>query len=227
MIRAVVFDLDGTLADTIGDIASAANATLQSLGRPGLSGEQYRALVGWGLGNLLATITSDCPLSEPEFQKAHGELMDHYRESPVAKTVLYPGIGPLVAELADRVNLGVVTNKEEALAQAIVDRLFPQKPFHALRGYRPDTAPKPDPAGLISLLGQWKVAPSEAVLLGDSEIDVETAHRAGVLACGALWGYRNQGELACADEVFSSPSEFRDWLMPRTGTGQNDKTNRN
>jgi phosphoglycolate phosphatase len=214
-LGAVVFDLDGTLADSLADIASAVNATLASRGRPGHPVEAYKAMVGWGLKQLLVTAANP-GFDSTELEAAYQQVLGEYRARPVIHTVAYPGIETLLAGLKGRVRLGVFSNKEDTIAKAVVSTLFPAA-FSEAVGARPGVPHKPDPAGLTALLTGWGVEPGRCAYLGDSDVDMETARRAGVIACGASWGFRGEAELraAGAEEVFADAAAFGRWLEGR------------
>jgi phosphoglycolate phosphatase len=214
-IRAVVFDLDGTLVDSLSDIAAAVNSTLSAHGRPGHALEAYRTMVGWGLRQLLVAASVSKPFQEEELEQAHREVVALYHDKPVAASTVYDGIRGLLTELSS-VPLAVLSNKEEGVARRVVAALFPDT-FETVLGSRPDRPGKPDPTALLSLVDAWGIEPSECALLGDSGVDIETAVRAGAVACGASWGFREADELTAAGAraVFSHPDDFARWLVPR------------
>ncbi len=216
-IRAVVFDLDGTLVDSLADIAAAVNATLVAHARPPHPVESYRAMIGWGLKQLLVTASAECPFDEGSLEFAYQQVLGLYRASPVVHTRAYQGIEPLLATLAGRVPLGVFSNKEDGMTKVIVSALFPTVDFRSVVGARPGRPHKPDPTALLEILREWDVEPQTCAYLGDSEVDMETARRAGVVACGATWGFRDEAELRAsgAHEVFAGPLAFELWLRGR------------
>ncbi len=211
-IRAVVFDLDGTLVDSLADIAAAVNSTLQSRGRPSHTFEAYRSMVGWGLRNLLVAATTANPFSENELEEAHQQVLELYHADPTARTTVYDGIPELLGSLRG-VPLAVLSNKEESVAARVVETLFPGA-FRAVLGARSERPPKPDPGALLKLLSDWGVAPAECAFLGDSGVDMQTARNARTLPCGALWGYRDADELneSGASALFAHPRDFAHWL---------------
>jgi phosphoglycolate phosphatase len=216
-IGAVVFDLDGTLVDSLADIAFAVNTTLEAHGREPHPLVSYRKMVGWGLRKLLATASADRPFPEPEGELVYQELLAVYRSRPVVETLAYDGIGALLEGLGSRVPLGVLSNKEDGMTKTIVSTLFPGAGFREVWGSSPGRPPKPDPTALLGMLDLWGVKPGACAYLGDSDVDMETARRAGVVACGATWGFRGEGELVSsgAQQIFRHPGEFRTWLEGR------------
>lgn len=214
MIRAVVFDLDGTLVDSLADIATAVNSTLVAYGRSPHPLTSYNAMVGWGLRRLLLSASAAQPFSESEFETVFELLLATYRSKVVVHTRAYPGIESLLSRLAPRVPLGVLSNKEDGMTKSIVNALFPPGTFRSICGARPDKPHKPDPQALLEILDEWGIAPGQCAYLGDSGVDMETARRAGVSACGAAWGFRDKAELSAAGALalFSDPEAFGDWL---------------
>ena len=213
-IRAVVFDLDGTLVDSLADIAAAVNATLVAHGREPHRVEAYNAMVGWGLKRHLATASATHPIPEPALESAYQDVLVRYRTRPVVYTRAYPGIDELLVGLGTRVPLGVFSNKEDGITKTIVKTLFPAAGFRSVNGAQPGKPHKPDPTVLLEILALWGVEPSSCAYLGDSDVDMETAGRAGVVACGASWGFRGEAELRAsgATEVFADAQAFGGWL---------------
>ena len=216
-IRAVVFDLDGTLVDSLADIAEAVNSTLAAHGRDIHPVEAYNAMVGRGLRQLLETASVRQPFAPSEVGTVFQELLEAYRAKPVVHTKAYDGVGTLLERLKGRIPLGVLSNKDNSMTRTIVTTLFPKVAFQTVFGSRPGKAHKPDPESLWEILSGWGVEPSCCAYLGDSDIDMETAQRGRVVACGAAWGFRGERELrqAGAAEVFPSPEAFGSWLEQR------------
>jgi phosphoglycolate phosphatase len=210
----VIFDLDGTLVDTIRDIAESMNKSLIFHGFSPVPWEKYPRMVGWGIKKLawLALAESeDEAAAEENAEKVAAGAACFYAEAPLVYSKPYPGIPETVTELARKqVRMAVITNKPDPVARLVVDGLFPGNPFRAVRGELPGFPRKPDPAVVWELLVQMDRTPRETVFVGDSEIDMETAHGAGCFALGVSWGFRprNVIEKAGADKIIDRPGEI-------------------
>ena len=212
-VQAIVFDLDGTLVDSLQDIAMSVNGVLERHGRRVLPLEEIRNLVGWGLASLVTSASADRPFSVQESALVLAEVREDYSRHPV-HSALYPGIRELVAFLSGKTKLGVLSNKDDNMTKQVVSKLMSGVTFGAVLGARAGVPHKPDPTSLLALLKQWNVDPERTIYLGDSEVDMETAVRAGVIPCGAAWGFRsvNQLEASGSRYVFNSAAEFQKWL---------------
>ena len=194
-IQAVLFDLDGTLVDTLGDLADATNEALRRRGFPEYPEEQYRQMVGNGARRLI-----ERALGERCTPELTGQLLADfvriYDEGCLRRTAPYPGIPEAVTALKERgLRLAVVTNKPEEQADKIVSHFFGPHVLTCVVGGRPGRAAKPDPAAALEVLAALGVPPAAALFVGDSDVDMQTAHNAGMRSAGAVWGFRGEEEL--------------------------------
>lgn len=195
MIKAVVFDLDGTLLDTIPDIAAALNHALESCGLPTHPVRACEKFVGGGIREAVrkaAPQNSSEETIDQVLAAYHGCYPNHCTE----KTALYPGIPELLEGLARRdLILGVLSNKTEDTAKKVVKAYFPDIPFRFVFG-RVDCRPlKPDPNAAAPVLEALSLPPKQIAYVGDSGTDMSFATAAGMLPAAAPWGYRSKGEL--------------------------------
>ena len=207
--RAAVFDLDGTLLNTLADLADSGNELLAAYGLPPHTEQEYRYFVGNGSRKLMERIL---PGDSPErIDEALSRYKAIYERRLTAKSKPYDGILEMLAALRKRgVKLAVCTNKHLSAAETLIQMCFPAHLFDAFEGDRPGVPRKPDPAHVRILLDKLGVAPEETVYLGDSGVDMQTAGNAGVLAVGVLWGFREKEELLenGAEILLSHPSEL-------------------
>ena len=197
MYKTVLFDLDGTLLNTIDDLADSANRVCAAHGWPQYETAQYRYFVGNGIPKLVERFSpASCRSPEQlaatlaEFDKVYGAHMHD-------KTAPYPGMPALLARLkAAGVRMAVFSNKADEFARAVVARYFDADLFEVVRGALPDVPTKPASEGTRALMAHLGVEADGSVLyVGDSNVDVETAHNAGLPCCGVLWGFRTREEL--------------------------------
>jgi len=204
--RAVLFDLDGTLADTLVDLANAVNYALSTLGCPTHPVAAYRYFVGDGARNLILRSLPENRVSLAD--QALALMREHYEAHCFDNTRVYPGIRELLAALRGR-TLAVLSNKPDAFTRRMVAHYFPDKPFAAVRGQVAHLPIKPDPTMALQMASELGIPPSEWVYLGDTSTDMRTAHAAGMFAVGVLWGFRDREELlaAGAQQLVARPEE--------------------
>lgn len=192
-IKAAVFDLDGTLTDTLRDIAAAMNRSLRLHGLPEFPLEDYRYLVGDGAKMLAKRAVRDrLQLAESVRQ----EYQAYYQEHTLDTTQPYEGIPELLAALEKMgVALCVLSNKPHADTCGVVKHFFPETPFAVVRGQVEDVPVKPDPTGALLIARELGVKPEEIVYLGDTSVDMRTAVAAGMHPVGVTWGFRTAEEL--------------------------------
>lgn len=206
----VVFDLDGTLIDSLADIAEAANRALGVLGFPSHEPDRYRLFVGDGLMTLAARIV---PRKTPEklvIEAAH-QFKLHYSENWNRTTRLYPGIMSMLTNLAHNgVNMAVLSNKPDDFTRLFVKTFFPANMFGLVFGNRDLVPKKPDPQGALEIADHFRTHPRSCLFVGDTSVDISTGKAAGMTSMGVTWGFRERQELeaAGADLIIDSPDEI-------------------
>lgn len=196
-LRAAIFDLDGTLLDTIEDLTDSMNAALARMGSPGRSVAECRNLVGDGLETFVRRALPDGLRDDPDAAARLKELMRaEYRLRSSVKTHPYPGITDLLDELARRgTRMAILSNKPQDSTTIVVRHYFPSWAFKPVFGAREGVPVKPDPSGALEIAGEWELTPEAIAYVGDTNTDMRTATAAGMFACGALWGFRTAEEL--------------------------------
>ena len=209
--RAVIFDLDGTLADTLEDIADNMNRVLAANGFPAHGYDDYRFFVGNGLKSLVTTCLPEKSRTDIIISACHEQMMAEYNLNYLAKTRLYDGISELLDALSlHRIKMAVLSNKADSLTQKICDELLEDWKFEVVMGANDRFQRKPDPASALYISAQIGVMPANICYLGDSDVDMKTAIAAGFYPVGAGWGFRPKEELAGngARRVIDHPTEL-------------------
>lgn len=209
MYHTVLFDLDGTLLNTIADLAAAGNHVCRKNGWPEYSVAEFQAMVGHGIPNLVRTFSPESARDPETLAASLAEFSAYYGAHSMDRTVPYPGIPELLDRLAQAgVRMAVFSNKADALAREVVADYFGPDRFVMVRGQRSGVAPKPAPEGTRALMAAIGADPGTTLYVGDSNVDVETAHNAGLACCGVLWGFRTREELSGAGaEYLAETSE--------------------
>jgi phosphoglycolate phosphatase len=198
-VRVLMFDLDGTLIDSRLDLALSVNATLRHMGRRELPHEAIYKLVGSGAAILVERALGQ-GATEEESQRGLEFFLSYYREHMLDNTVVYPGVREGLEMLKDR-SLAVLTNKPVKFSQAILDGLGLARYFRVVYGGNSFATKKPDPQGARVVLQDLQASPQEAMLVGDSEVDVRTARNAGIWCCGVSYGLGPEGFRANPPDV--------------------------
>lgn len=208
-MRAFLFDMDGTIVDSLADIGDSMNAVLVELGLPTHKLEAYRTLVGDGARVLVQRALP--AHAQARTDEALARYKARYHTHLVVKSRPYDGIVPMLEALAARgAPLAVVTNKPHDAAVEIVRRLFPTVRFTEVLGQTDGLPHKPDPAGPLRVAAALGVEPAEAYFVGDTDTDMKTARNAGMIPVGVLWGFRGREELEAhgARHIVAEPSEL-------------------
>lgn len=207
-MRGVIFDLDGTLVDSLRDIADAMDHVLDELGLPRHAHADYERFVGDGARILVRRALGERADLEDE---ALAAFRARYFARLLVHTRAYPGIDALLDELAQRgTNTAVLSNKPHLATVQIVRALFPHHPFVLVLGQRDEGPRKPDPSSAFELARAMGLAMNDVLFVGDTPIDVATARAAGMIPVGVLWGMRSREELeqAGAHHIVAEPSEI-------------------
>jgi phosphoglycolate phosphatase len=211
MIKGVIFDFDGTLANSIEDIADSMNQVLEENNFPTHDYATYKTFVGRGIRTL---VEKSLPLENrdaKEIEKNFDRMMQVYDENCIVKTCLYPGIKDLLDALSERgIKISVFSNKANELTQKVVKVLLADWKLEYVLGAGGDIPRKPDPKGAILISEKMGIDPSELMYIGDSGVDMATAQNSGMHAVGVLWGFRDMEELLTngAQTILEKPMDL-------------------
>lgn len=198
MFKTAIFDLDGTLLNTLGDLTDASNYICAQNGWPTFTEEQIRHMVGNGNPKLVERFTPENQRTPECLAKSLEQFMAYYDVHKMDRTAPYPGVAEALAALrAAGMKTAVFSNKADALCPTLVRHYFGDV-FDIVRGKRDGMPAKPDPAGVYALMEELGAEKASTVYVGDSDVDVLTGHNAGLKVCGVTWGFRGREELARA-----------------------------
>jgi phosphoglycolate phosphatase len=212
-IQAIIFDLDGTLLNTIDDIAEATNFSLLKNGFKTHSPASYQEMVGLGLKNLIEQALDD--KNPDDIDRVFYDLIQYYMKNPVKKTFPYEGIVELLENLQNRnLLIAILSNKMHEITIQIVKMIFKQIQFNSVYGSRENVPKKPDPTSAFAISSELGVLPENILFVGDSSTDIKTAINAGMIPVGVSWGYRSVEsiEKAGARFIIHQPGELLNYL---------------
>lgn len=208
MIKAVLFDLDGTLVNSLFDLGASTNYALEKMGFPTHETEKYKYFVGDGMAKLIERALPESKRDKETIKTTLDIFMEHYRAHYVDKTVPYDGISELLDKLTG-VKKAVISNKADEMVIPLTKKLLGDR-FDIVCGKREGYPTKPDPTLTLEIIGELGVEPKECIFVGDSGMDMAVAKNSGCVAVGVLWGFREKEELLAngADYIISSPDEI-------------------
>ena len=211
----LILDLDGTLLDTLGDLASATNQALETLGYATHPTDAYRIFVGDGVRSLAERALPVDARTADTIDACVKAIRRGYDGSWNGLTAPYPGVESMLDELCGlNCRLAVLSNKPHAMTRKVVDHYFPALDFVRVIGAREGHPRKPDPSSALEIARALELDPSKVAYLGDTNTDMQTAERAGMFSIGALWGFRDREELGAsgAKALALSPADVVDWI---------------
>jgi phosphoglycolate phosphatase len=213
MILSVIFDLDGTLANTIDDIGAACNFALEKFGMSGHTSDEYKYFVGDGIKELIErALPEEYKGNSEKAEECLAAFKRYYQENYCVFTKPYDGIYETLETLKrSGISLSVVTNKNEEAVNLIIEKLF-HGYFETVIGNSDKIKQKPDPESVLNIMAQQNLKRDEVLFVGDSYTDIRTAKNAGIKGVGVLWGFRTRGELENegADFIIRHPAELID-----------------
>ena len=194
--KAVIFDLDGTLLNSLEDIADSANSVLSDHGFPTHKLYDYRMFVGSGLKELMIRALPEEKRNTESIDDYVKEYRQEYTRNWNKRTKPYMGIAEMLDELVSRrIKIAVLSNKLHVFTKQCVDELLANWTFDVVVGFQNEIPPKPDPTGALRIAKQLNLSPFQILYVGDSGIDMKTGVAAGMHTVGVLWGYRTKDEL--------------------------------
>lgn len=212
--KAVIFDLDGTLLDTLETLSYYGNSVLEALGLAPYAKDDYRYMIGNGAKVLIQRMLAGRD-ADALFEKAYRMYIDAYNSDTLFKTEIYPGIPELLAVLREKnIKIAVLSNKPHEATVPIIKSFFGDAAFTEIRGAMEGVPIKPDPAAALDIAAKLGCTPAECLYVGDTAVDMETGKRAGFYTIGVLWGFRDRTELAAggADRIVEDPLAIAECL---------------
>ncbi len=212
MKKLVIFDLDGTLLNTIADLANSTNYALKVLGYPIHEPDKYNFMVGNGINKLFERALPNGEKTEENVLRVRQEFVPYYDQHNADKSRPYPGVTELLETLQTAgMQLAVASNKYQAATEKLIAHYFPNIKFTAVFGQREGIPVKPDPIIVKEILQIAKVQEEETLYVGDSGVDMQTAINAGVTSCGVTWGFRPRTELESfhPDHIVDNAEEIK------------------
>lgn len=215
MKQLVIFDLDGTLLNTIADLGNACNYALEQMGFATHSKTAYPSLVGNGISKLIERTLPEDERRQRVIEALRTRFIEYYNQHLWDETKPYDGIPQLLDELVDRgIKVAVASNKYHEATTALIKHFFGNIPWVAVEGQHDLVPLKPDPSIVFEILQQYPTSKTDVLYVGDSGVDMETAYRACVDSVGVTWGFRTRAELisAHATHIANNPDDILSYL---------------
>lgn len=216
MKKLVIFDLDGTLINSIKDLGAATNFALEKNGYPTHPLDSYPMFVGNGVANLIRRALPDHARTDSNVALLKKDFTMYYDVHNLDRTVPYDGISELLQNIQSKgIQIAVASNKYDEATKKLVTSLFPSVGFVAVEGQKEGIPVKPDPSIVFEILAKTGVPKKDVLYVGDSGVDMETARRACVDSCGVTWGFRSEDELRAnyANNIVHSPEEIMSLII--------------
>jgi phosphoglycolate phosphatase len=216
MKQLVIFDLDGTLLNTIADLATATNHALEACGFPTHATDVYKNLVGGGITKLFERALPEDMRTPKNVERLRPHFLEYYNAHCCDFTQPYPGIPELLQELrVHDIAVAVASNKYQAGVDRLIRHFFPTIEWAAIDGQKEGVPVKPDPSIVFGILNKRPTLKADILYVGDSGVDMDTARRAGVYSVGVTWGFRTADELRAhyADVIVSSPENILEMAL--------------
>ena len=214
MFKGIIFDLDGTLLDTIETIAYYGNTTLEKFGFKSIDTKKYNYMAGLGAKHLVKSMLSESGSEDEEvFERVFLDYNKSYNVDPLYKTEVYDGINELICNAKKHdMKLAVLSNKPHEATVDVINNFFDNGTFDICFGAREGVPLKPDPTPAIAVANKLGLSPEECIYVGDTDVDMKTGKGAGFYTVGVLWGFRDRQELEenGADIIVSRPEEIAD-----------------
>ena len=217
MIKAVIFDFDGTLADTLESIKHGINITMDKFGYPHSTRDDVQAHINHGARNLIKlSLPLELQSDDAKIDEAYAVYNEMYKGVYLEVEELYEGVGEVISALCEKgIKMSVLSNKQDLMVNGLCNKLLPREAFVEYRGQRVGAPTKPDPTVPLEICALMGVDPSECALIGDSDVDMVTAKNAGFTAIGVSWGYRPKELLLenGADFIAESTVDIVDFIL--------------
>ena len=224
MSKACIFDLDGTIADTVESIAYVGNKTLAHFHLPPIPVKDYNYYAGNGADELVRKMLEAVPGGDQaDYEQVRTLYRKWFEEDPFYHVKPFPGIVKLLENLKkEGLKVAVLSNKPHRAAIEVVEKIFGADMFHKVQGQTEKVPRKPSPIGALTIAEEFKVSPKECLYMGDTDTDMETGHGAGMFTIGVTWGFRPRKELEDhrADLIVDRPEEILEFVKKNKNQGK-------